>query len=856
MNKRVKVWAVLACIVIVGAAVLMFAINAKGAPAVDVAAYVQAAEPDPATELAFLPDGDGAVPGMKRVAQTDALSLHFNPETTEIAVRDRKSGKLWRSNPEGREQDAKASAFEKERLSSQFTIDFRDAIGTLFTFNNFAESVRRGQFKAESVDGGIRVTYTLGDLSLGIDALPKKISRQRLEEKVLSKLDEATAKYVLNRYYPSEDNPDVLERLDEAVSRPLVLKRMLEAFAAAGYTEEDLAHDNEENGIAGGAADRPHFTVPVEYRLDGDSLVVRVLGSRIEESEGYKIRQLELLPFFGAAGTDEQGYMLVPDGSGSLIYLNNGKNREEAYAQRIYGEDQNNNSRRRGQVAEAARLPVFGLKSGDHAWFAVVEQGDGIASVNADVSGRMNNWNYVYASFRFRGEDTLELYKGNEVEEIQLLTEARFTGDVQVRYRFLSGDDADYSGMARLYRESLVRDGVLKPREAEGDLPFYLDVLGAVDKRKSFLGVPYKGLVPMTTFEEAGVIARRLQEGGVSNLQMRYLGWFNGGLNHKIPDAVKAVGALGGQSGLQRLAGQLREAGGTLYPDVAFQHVFRDDWHFSPAADAARFITRETARLAPYHRALNRMDDDLGPYYLLSPAKLPYFVDRFIAGFGRFGIDAVSLRDLGDRLHADYRVNRLIFRETAKRIVAEQLGKLEERFGNVMIAGGNAYALRYADHLVNVPMSSSGFSITDEEIPFYQMVVHGYLDYGGPPINLHDEQDVQWHLLRAVEYGAAPHFLWSYESSSELKFTPYDHLFSTAYTAWIDEAIDMYRRVNEALAGLRSRPMAERIVHEPGVVEVRYENGTSVYVNYTEAPVTVNGVRVEAKNFAVDGERG
>ena len=51
--------------------------------------------------------------------------------------------------------------------------------------------------------------------------------------------------------------------------------------------------------------------------------------------------------------------------------------------------------------------------------------------------------------------------------------------------------------------------GKLKPLEAESDLPFYVDVLGAVDKRKSFLGVPYKGIMAMTTVEQAGEIADR-----------------------------------------------------------------------------------------------------------------------------------------------------------------------------------------------------------------------------------------------------------------------------------------------------------------------------------------------------------
>ncbi|MBP3965152.1 hypothetical protein I8J30_20715 [Paenibacillus sp. DLE-14] len=851
-----KWYAALACIGIAGISALAYYQSTKGAPAIEVSTYMQPdVKPAAASELKYLPDRAPAVPGMKLAAQSDTLALYFNPDTTEIAVLNRISGKVWRSNPEDLGSDAKASPFEKDRLAAQVTINYRDAIGTLGSITNFTDSIARKQFKAEGIENGIRLTYTIGDTSLGIDALPKRISKKRMEEKVYSKLDEATAKYVGNRYFPLENNPEVLERLDTAVSRALVLSRMLDAFAKAGYTAEDLAADNQENGLASeGGASRPNFTVPIEYQLAGDELTVRVPVQEIQESKGYQIRTVELLDFFGAAGTDAKGYMLVPDGSGSLIQLNNGKIGEEVYAQRVYGEDENNNSRRRGQLSEAARLPVFGMKSGDDAWLATIEKGEGIASINADISGRKNSYNYAYASFAIRGEDELEIYKGNKVDEIQLLTEDSFKGDLQVRYSFLSGNEANYSGMAKRYREKLVQDKVLKPIGSQTGLPFYLDVLGAVDKQKSILGIPYKGLMPMTTIDQAGQMAEQLKAAGVSNIQMRYVGWFNEGFDHKIAKNVKLDSELGSKTELKQLSEKLEAMGGRLYPDVAFQHVLRENRNFKPASDAARFVTREQAMLAPINRAFNAMDLSLGSFYLLSPAKLPYFVDQFIDSYDGYGIDAVSLRDMGDLLQADYRVSRVVFRDVAKNIVTEQLGKLDKSFPNMLLTGGNAYALKYADALIDVPMASSGFGITDQEIPFYEMVIHGYKNYAGSAVNLDDNQDLAYQMLRSLEYGAAPHFFWSYESSSKLKLTAYESFFSTHYTDWLQAASSLYGKVNKALAGLQNRTIAEHIQHQPGVAQVRYDNGTSVYVNYTDKPVTVNGIHIAAKNFYVGGD--
>ncbi|MDN4070140.1 DUF5696 domain-containing protein [Paenibacillus vini] len=855
MNKRKGILTIFACAVIIAVAGGFMLWN-QGAPAVNPAEYRPKAEaPEPGKELSKLQDDSAGVPGMILVAQNEALSLYYNEQTAEVSVMERESGEIWHSNPSDREEDAIASPFEKEVMASQFAVSFRDEIGTLETYWSNPWSVANNNFSAAGIRNGIRVTYTLGDVSLGIDAMPKYITKTRLQEKVLSKLEESLARYVETRYYPVKDNPELLERLDDQVKKPLVLKKMLAAFQEAGYTEEDLAADNEANGYgAGGGAEKPNFTVPLEYRLDGDSLVVSVPVGQVTESAKHRIRSIDLLRFFGAAGTKEAGYMLVPDGSGALIRLNNGKVKEEQYVQRVYGDDPNDNSWSRGQVARKATMPVYGMKAGDTAWFAVIEEGDAIASIAADISGKQNSYNYVFSSFAVRGEDELELYTGDQIQEIQLLSDKIYSGDLAVRYRFLTGEDASYSGMAQVYRESLVAQNKLNPLEEGTNLPFYLDVLGSIDKQKSALGVPYDAVISMTSFEEAGEMAQQLEGDGIANVRMRYLGWFGKGVHHKPPVKAKADRVLGSVTDLKELSARLKEQGGGLYPDVAFQRVYRDDGNFNPSSDAARFVTREVAELYPYDRNMNRMDPYYGTYNLLSPAKLPFYVDEFAKSYDKYGIGALSLRDLGAVLSSDYRVQRVVFREDAKSIVSDQLRKLSDSFPDLMVADASAYSWPYAKHVIDVPASSSRFSLSDEEIPFYQMVVHGFIDYAGEALNLGDQQEVRRQMLSSVELGTSPHFLWSYEPSSTLKFTRFDYMYSTEYQAWYDEAVSYYKEVNEVLGPLRNVPIAEHIRHREGVVEVRYEGGASVIINYTDQAVTINGVRVDAQHFAAGGD--
>ena len=76
-------------------------------------------------------------------------------------------------------------------------------------------------------------------------------------------------------------------------------------------------------------------------------------------------------------------------------------------------------------------------------------------------------------------------------------------------------------------------------------------------------------------------------------------------------------------------------------------------------------------------------------------------------------------------------------------------------------------------------------------------------------------------------------------------------MYSTHYKDWFEEAVSLYKELNEVLAPLRTQRMVEHKRHEGGVVEVRYENGTSILINYTDQAVDVNGVLVEPQNYAV-----
>ena len=127
------------------------------------------------------------------------------------------------------------------------------------------------------------------------------------------------------------------------------------------------------------------------------------------------------------------------------------------------------------------------------------------------------------------------------------------------------------------------------------------------------------------------------------------------------------------------------------------------------------------------------------------------------------------------------------------------------------------------------------------------MVVRGYLDYAGQPLNL--ASDLRYDVLKAVECGAGIQFSWIYQHPEKIKGTKYAALFDVYYQYWFHQALDVYDEVSTALAGLAGQPIINHTKLDSGVYQTEFANGDAVIVNYNDHPVIEDGVWIEALNF-------
>ncbi|MBR6359198.1 MAG: hypothetical protein IKS11_06060 [Lachnospiraceae bacterium] len=810
------------------------------------------------------------IPGkMKQVAENDSLILYLDEEETSIAVYVKENGDVWFSNPVDADSDTSASDYQKNPLKAQLFVRYFNENVQEATMDNYSQCIKDGQFEIEPLSDGVKITYTIGE---GISKLllPQVISVERMEQ-FAAKLESSQSKKLLRNYTKYElatvkesDKKDLLENYPGLENHSIyVLKSSVKDYIKeelsgyiqeAGYTWEDYDFDLTDNGYQT-ADTKPWFVIPLTYRLEGRNLIAEVDPEEITyNEEGYYPVEVEMLPYFGAAKKGEEGYIFVPDGSGALIYNDTKSN--IAYNARVYGQDVTMNvlSTVKSQIDQSVtiKLPVFGMKKGDTAWYAVIEDGDAYADITASTSGRVNNYNNVYAGFQFLeyGVSTLGSMVGSNSFQMYSLRE--FDGTYKLRFGFLSGENADYSGMACAYRDYLTGKGVLKTRLTEGSAPFYVEYIGAIDKSATFLGIKNRAVTPVTTYAQAEKITDALLTAGVNDINVIWSGWANHGLHGTAHTEIKNVGKLsnGGVS-QKKFLSDMAGKGVDTYFTAEYQHVYRDlpADGYTVLGSAPKYFDRSAVKEATYYLS-NNMVDSNDKIALIKPTLAVKVTNALKKAFAKQTGVGFSIGTISSNLYTDQQTENYTDRQRALLLNTAAVKDLYDAFGGKIIAdNANAYMFGYAADIINVPLDSNRSRIISEAVPFYEMVLHGYVDFAGDCLNMTDDYNTT--LLKSIESGAGLYFKWIYSDNSVLKETDFDSLYSVNYKSWIDRATKDYGTVNRVLGPLRGQTIVKHEIVSKKVVRVTYEKGTQILVNYSKENVTVDGQTVNAGSFAV-----
>ena len=334
-----------------------------------------------------------------KVAESGKMELLLNPSTGTIRWRDTSTGVYQDSNMSHDESGMNLSDMQQSDLVVRYFSGDKKANGTynsVGSYDSYSMCSSREQLAYQKIDNGVRVLYSLGNDDMTYKNFPPQLSEERMQELVLQYLDDSQRDALERSYYTQLSTGEwVRNAASGSVMSQLAVKQLYNIFYEVGhYTEDELYADLETYEVP--ADDYPSnltIKVPVDYRLDGEELVVSVDTSLMESGKDHPISQLVLLPYFltsDPAQEAEDGYMFLPDDSGALIYLDSTKTREYHYVGTYYNGDQLVNAHTYSSVDNHLMLPVFGMKSSSSTIFGVIEEGAEVASMDAYVQGTDN----------------------------------------------------------------------------------------------------------------------------------------------------------------------------------------------------------------------------------------------------------------------------------------------------------------------------------------------------------------------------------------------------------------------------------------------------------------------------------
>ena len=566
------------------------------------------------------------------------------------------------------------------------------------------------------------------------------------------------------------------------------------------------------------------FTLPVYFVVTDGVMTVsidcRSIDTSALPSDTY-IKTIHLLNYFGSSRDGQEGdYILIPDGSGAIIDTEKPCEKFKEISLPVYS------SFSEAETEAGAILGAFGMKKGESGFVCLIENGEAQSKVTAQKALTDSAYNKVGASF--------DLIKIEKNENGNLITPLHYDGGIRLTYKPVSAERANYVGMASAVREALIRNGTLgmtdSPEESTS-MPFVLSVTGSAEIKDA-----KKKETALTTFKQAQDVIDLFRSKGISNMVIRYKGMFDGGIASEDPTSLKVNSSLGSNKDLEAFSAYTDLQNIKVYPSLNL-------------ISASEGKVKSTA-LSLSSKDVSALSDDLESNVIKSQSTRNFVslsaieenTSSLLSLARKLPFGAVSIDDAGRYIYGDYSASSFGHRQEVKNSIFSQFSALSS-VGSLMVEKGNIYTVKYADYIVNLP-SSAAAAKRDycQSVPFVQSILHGTVNYTTEPLNL--AKNTETALLKAAEYGAVPHFEVYYED-----FSTEDKQDACHYTYCASLAQTDYERIANTFKSLQNEKITNHYRVKKGVYCTEYSSDISVYVNYNEKDVKVNGVTVEARSF-------
>ncbi len=592
--------------------------------------------------------------------------------------------------------------------------------------------------------------------------------------------------------------------------------------------------------------------IPVDYVLEDDYISISVDCNNIQE-EDLGVSYVSVAPFLNSVENDtEDSYLFLPSGSGALLNVNSYNNQGLKYEAFVYGDDLTMEDKYNPSEHESLRMPVYGYKSGDKGGFAIIDNGAETAKMNSVIGSVAYRFSTVYPSFLLRGYTYHQARTFKRTYYANVYPEKMLKGKFSIRFYPLSGDKANYTEMANIYRDYLIDEKGLEKTGEDKAMNFTF--IGGTEITKSFLGIPYETVYATTTVDQANKIITDLDK-TINDFSVKLKGFGDSGVDlGQIGGGYTVNGNIGSDSDLESLASLCSKNKIDLYFDYDLVRFNASGAGFSHSSDAVMNsgIIRAEQFIAD---KANRGNNEDQAYRLLRPVSFNDAVQQAVDQNKEWNFNGVSLETLTSIAYSDYSNpsdgTDFNSRYGYSDAVVEALKKVKNGKQKLMASDANDYAAIASNLVVDAPVTSDNGYAFYEDVPFYSMVFKGYVPMTCESINL--AIDPQKIILGAVEGGVGLNYTIINTWDNVLIDAVYPYFFSTQYNDIKDDINANYKALASYYDSIKGAQMVSNTVISSGVHCTVFDNGVTVYVNYNDSAVSTPAGECAADSYIITG---
>lgn len=612
--------------------------------------------------------------------------------------------------------------------------------------------------------------------------------------------------------------------------------RQVSSYAATNRGKNIIVKKNKNGFTSEYKINNTELAIKINVELTNGMLKVSSdLKKNLSDGKSY-LTGISVLPYFGCTKSGTNGYTLVPDGSGALIYNNAAK--ETTYSQRIYGTDLAFATDLKQTLTEKALFPVYGVKTDTGSLFAIAESGKASATLNVKNNSK---YNIAYYYFELIGNDSMDLGEsgsGYKIVNDIYAYNMPLTDKIEICYTFF-GAGTEYDDMAEYYKNYLN----LKKNHSlsKNDPSLYLELYGGLNKNESFAGIPLMRFKKLTTAEQALEICKYFTVACGYKPLVIYRNADSAIINNKIQSKFSFKKSLGSLKTLEKLKDTIDNR---LYLENDIFSAGKSGNGFSKFRQSCIRINRKNVIYKYFDPATTNADMSIRFSYAVKPTALKKIQDKYITSINKAGFKSAVI-GLTDSPYSDFSQKKYTSRAETIKIFESIL----KGYNESILYSPADYAVGYSDIVTDAPTSSSNYDSEFTDVPFYELVLSGTKEYSVESINLYS--NVKTGFLKAIESGASLKFTLVYDNITDIKNTYLDSLHGAEFGSWKTTISDYQNQISKIYDELGSRVIKKHFVISPEIRMTVYDGGKAVVVNYSDSDIKTEFGTIPAYGYSI-----